>query len=143
MNWGPNDVIRLAALIGSMVLFGVGAYMMFQGIGAEGAIDIKSSVVSGSLKTGSAGLFIVFLSFLVIVVVLLSPAKPRKEGTPYPRTSGGKASMVAKAFVVLLVSFVATGALAALGYGQGFAPVSMALGFMTFICGAAYFDVRD
>lgn len=74
MKWEPSDVLRLVALIGALVMFGIGAFMMWQGISAEGAIDIKSSVLSGSIKTGSAGLFIAFLSFAVIVFVLVKGA---------------------------------------------------------------------
>jgi hypothetical protein len=58
---GTIDVIRLVALLGAILLFALGAFMMWQGISAEGAIDIRSSVLSGSIKTGSTGLFIAFL----------------------------------------------------------------------------------
>lgn len=143
MKWEPNDVIRLVALIGAMVLFAMGAYMMLQGISAEGAIDIKSSVVSGSLKTGSAGLFIVFLAFLMIVFVLFSQASSRKAAPSFTSSSSGKSAMVEKAFFALLIAFVTTGALAALGYGGGFAFVSVALGFLTFFCGMVYLDLFD
>jgi hypothetical protein len=70
--WKPNDWLRLIALVGSFLLFAVGAYMLYVGIAAEGILDIKSTVISGTLKTASAGLFICFFAFLLIVFVLIS-----------------------------------------------------------------------
>ena len=70
MTWEPQDRIKIVALIGSMAMFFLGALMMWKGVSAEGAIDLKSSLISGSLKTGSAGLFICFLSFIVIVFIV-------------------------------------------------------------------------
>lgn len=143
MKWEPNDVIRLVALIGAMLLFSMGAYMMWQGISAEGAIDIKSSVVSGSLKTGSAGLFIVFLSFFVIVFVLMAQANSRKESATHFKPNNGKAAMVERAFFALLAGFIGTGALAAFGVAPGLGFVSAALGILTLFCGIAYLEACD
>ena len=69
VSWQPADVIRLAALIGAFLL-AVGSLMMWFGISADGAIDIKSTVVSGSIKTASAGLFILFLPFASLFMCL-------------------------------------------------------------------------
>src|SRR5258708_28293850 len=71
-HWKPNDWLRLVALIGGHMLFAIGAYMLYLGIVAEGIVDIKSTIISGTLKTASAGLFICFFSFLLIVFVLIS-----------------------------------------------------------------------
>ncbi len=65
-----NDILRLVTLVAAIVFFSIGIWMIVNGISAEGAIDIKSAVVSGSLKTGSAGLFIVLLSFILAVFTL-------------------------------------------------------------------------
>src|SRR5713226_8087213 len=119
MKWEPADVIRLVALIGGLLLFGLGALMMWKGIAAEGAIDIKSSVMSGTIKTGSAGLFIAFLSFVTIVFVLSSLGK-RATGTYSPSALHARTSRAGIVFFVVLAAFLISGALAALGFGQGF-----------------------
>lgn len=81
-KWSPNDWLRLIGLIGGMCLFGLGAWMLFQGISAEGALDLSTSLVSGKLKTSSAGLFVCFFSFVIIVFSLVSSLRVREEGSP-------------------------------------------------------------
>lgn len=77
-NWTPNDWIRLVALIGAFGLFGLGAWMLFLGIAAEGTIDLKSSILSGTIKASSAGLYICFFALFIIVFVLASLLKSQR-----------------------------------------------------------------
>ena len=63
--------MRLILLVSGIIFFGVGVWMIKSGISAEGSIDIRSEVLSGSLKTGSAGLFITFFSFFMIMASVL------------------------------------------------------------------------
>ena len=56
--------------------------MLFHGISAEGAVDLKSSILSGTLKTSSAGLYICFFALFIIVFVLVSLLTPSKERAP-------------------------------------------------------------
>ena len=82
-QWKPNDVIRLVALLGGFSLFGVGAYMLSLGVHASGHVDLKASVLSGTLQTSSAGLYVCFFSLFIVVFVLTtaSIASP-SEGAP-------------------------------------------------------------
>ena len=115
MKWEPQDVIRLVALIGAIVLFCLGAAMMWQGVAAEGTIDLKSSVISGTLKTGSAGLFIAFLSFVVIVFVIVGSHKPGQAiGTRTEERSRFKRLL--PIFFALLVALAAAVSLGSAGY---------------------------
>lgn len=116
-------------------MFGIGAFMMWQGISAEGAIDIKSSVLSGSIKTGSAGLFIAFLSFAMIVFVLTSAGQKTSQ---ISSTNLSKSKRLGKGLVALLAACILSGALAAAGFGTGFAMLSTFLGFAFFMGGIAY-----
>lgn len=135
MKWEPSDVLRLVALIGALVMFGIGAFMMWQGISAEGAIDIKSSVLSGSIKTGSAGLFIAFLSFAVIVFVLTSVGQKPSQSLSQNLS---KSKRLGRGLAALLVGCIVSGALSAAGFGSGFAMLSVFLGFAFFLGGIAY-----
>lgn len=135
MKWEPSDVIRLVALIGALIMFCVGAFMMWQGISAEGAIDIKSSVLSGSIKTGSAGLFIAFLAFAVMVFVLTAAGQKAFASSA---STESRAERLGRGLVALLLGCVVTGGLAAAGYGVGFAALAMFLGFAFFMGGIAY-----
>jgi len=45
---------------------------MINQIKAEGDIDIKTSLLTGHIKSGSAGLFICFLAIIFILISLLS-----------------------------------------------------------------------
>ena len=138
MKWEPADIIRLVALIGALLLFALGAFMMWQGIAAEGAIDIKSSVLTGSIKTASAGLFIAFLSFAIIVFVLSSLGKRSLSVSPSPATNQTKSKRIAKLLLVLFIGLVVSGGLAAFGYGTGFGALALFIGFMLFLVGIAY-----
>jgi hypothetical protein len=76
--WTPTDWLKLVALLGGFGLFVLGAYMLYLGIAAEGVVDIKTSLFSGTLKTASAGLYICFFSLIVIVFALVSLYTPQK-----------------------------------------------------------------
>ena len=85
--WKPNDWIRLAALIGAFLLFAIGALMLFYGVTADGVVDIKSTILSGTIKASSAGLYLCFFAMFIIVFVLVtaitrSKEKPSSDGKP-------------------------------------------------------------
>ena len=81
MTWKPNDFIRLVALIGGFVLFGVGAWMLFKGISAEGFVDLKSTLLSGTIKAASAGLYLCFFAMFIIAIVLVTIMVPARRET--------------------------------------------------------------
>ena len=91
-QWSPNDYMRLIALVGGLLLFCLGAWMLFQGIVAEGAVDLKSSVLSGSIKATSAGLYICFFALFIIVFVLVTLLAPERSHT----SGGSKKGRVAR-----------------------------------------------
>lgn len=69
--------MRLLVCATGIAAFGVGIWMIKSGISAEGVIDIHfREVLSGSLKTGSAGLFITFLAFWMILLSFLLGRRP-------------------------------------------------------------------
>lgn len=80
-RWKPNDWIRLVALIGAFVLFGLGAWMLFQGISAEGEVDLKSSILSGTIKASSAGLYMCFFALFIILTILATLIVPSTGST--------------------------------------------------------------
>jgi hypothetical protein len=82
-----EQMMRLLLLLSGIAFFGVGVWMIRAGIKAEGSIDIRSEMLSGSIKTGSAGLFLTFFSFFMIVASVLfsrRPAvvRPRSDKSP-------------------------------------------------------------
>lgn len=144
-TWQPSDIIKLIALLGAFALCGIGAYMMWLGIGAEGTVDIKSSVMSGTVKTGSAGLFLIFFGSAIVIFVLasLSAGATAKSTAPVARKS--TAHSIGVAFFVILAALIGSASLAAMGYGNGFSALAMFLAFFLIITGAAYaeFASRD
>lgn len=46
------------ALIGGLLLCGTGVAMMYQGISVDGVMDIKTQLISGSIRSSSAGLLV-------------------------------------------------------------------------------------
>jgi hypothetical protein len=138
MKWEPSDIIRFTALIGAFLLSILGALMMWRGIAAEGAIDIKSSVLTGSIKTGSAGLFITFLAFVIIVFVLSSLVQSTLKSSQPLATGHAKSKRIAKLLIVLFVGLIVSAGLAAFGYARGFAILAGFFGFLLIPVGIAY-----
>jgi hypothetical protein len=66
-----NELMRLLLLVSGIVFFGVGVWMIKDGVAAEGSIDIRSAFLTGSLKTGSAGLFVAFFAFFMILTSVM------------------------------------------------------------------------
>lgn len=143
MKWEPTDIIRLVALLGGFFLCALGAYLMWLGVGAEGTVDIKSSVLSGTVKTGSAGLFIIFFGFSIVLFVLATLTAKASASSFSSSARHSKAKSIGGAFAALLVATFISGALGALGYGAGFAFLSMGLGMMMLFAGGAYLEVSS
>src|SRR5436190_22153145 len=108
-HWKPNDWLKLIALLGAFGLFGVGSWMLFSGISAEGFVDLKSTLLSGTLKASSAGLYICFFGLFIIIFVLGTLIASAAQGR-------GRARRLAWLFWALL------SALAACGLGVAFLP---------------------
>jgi hypothetical protein len=79
-KWEIGHSFRLILLIAAIAFFCIGIWMINSGIKAEGTVDIKSAIVSGTVKSGSAGLFIVVLAFFLMVFSLpgLRSSKPNE-----------------------------------------------------------------
>lgn len=71
MNKQPIDPYRMVGLIAGIVFFGIGIYLVLHGVAAEGTIDIQSTILSGKITAGSAGLFVLFFSFFIIMLSIL------------------------------------------------------------------------
>jgi hypothetical protein len=87
-RWQPNDWLRLIALVGAFGLFATGVWLLVSGIAADGTLDLKSSIISGTLKTASAGLYVCFFALVVITFVLatLASSKPTSVQPSAPKT---------------------------------------------------------
>jgi hypothetical protein len=137
-NWQPPDTLKLIALLGGFVLCGLGAYMMWLGVGAEGSVDLKSAVMSGSVKTGSAGLFLIFFGSAIVLFVLatLTVGATAKAAAPALRRTA--AHSIGIAFFVILFTLVVSAAAGAMGYGSGFGYLAGFLGFVLLCTAGAY-----
>lgn len=138
MKWEPVDIIRVVALIGGFLLCGVGALLMWMGVGAEGVVDIKSPFVTGGIKSGSAGLFIIFFGALIVFFVLSTlTLRPSSNSAVVVQRQSAAVSLK-KGFKYLIGSMIVCGALAAVDAGRGFGLLAGVLGFMAFMTGFAY-----
>ena len=90
--------------------------MVVQGIEAEGTIDIKSSILSGSLESGSAGLFVLLLAFFLVVLAMApnlsklidkdDSHSPAKSKTLFRRVL--KICLLEVALIILFVTLAGT-----------------------------------
>jgi hypothetical protein len=124
-------------------LCALGGLLMWLGVGAEGVVDIKSSVLSGTVKTGSAGLFTIFFGFGVIIFVVASLVA--REGNSHLSISQrrSRTQNIVRAFWGVLVTFVVMATCAATGYGDGFGGAAVFLGVLLFFVGISYLVQLD
>ena len=79
-RWEIGHTFRLILLIAA-IYFLLSIWMIYSGIKAEGTIDIKAVVVSGTVRSGSAGILVIVLSFMLMVLSLPVINRGDKEGT--------------------------------------------------------------
>lgn len=66
--WTPKEVRKLIAQIAG-VLSGIGGIiLMVAGVNITGKINISTTLVSGQIESGSAGLLLLFFSFFLIIM---------------------------------------------------------------------------
>lgn len=108
-RWTPNDWLRLVALVGGLVLFALGCWMLYQGIKVEGQVDLKSTVLSGTLKASSAGLYVCFFALFIIAFSLASLlVSPSPQGI---KQSVGRAQRLRPVLWSLLATLLLCGAM--------------------------------
>jgi hypothetical protein len=130
------DPYRLTALLAGIIFFGVGLVMVFLGISAEGAIDLQGAVFSGKIKTGSAGLFVLFFSFLIIITTLFSPGLTRARSGSAVRDGSSQFKRAMSVFVLLVACSLTLAVGAAFmpeGKATGLGLAAAGFGFMAFI----------
>ena len=72
--------MRLAVLIAGIFSFGVGIVMVIVGTTGGGVIKLEfRELLKGEMQTGSAGLFVIFFSFFLIVLSFLLGKAPKTE----------------------------------------------------------------
>lgn len=140
MKWEPVDIIRFAALVGGFLLCGLGSYLMWLGVGAQGEVNIRSTIVSGAIKTGSAGLFIIFFGFLIVLFVLATLTAKMSAAHATPSARKTKSESIGRAMAIQFVALIVSGALAAAGLGPGFGGLAVALGVGLLFTGFAYME---
>ncbi len=65
--WTPHEIRKLIAQIAGLLFGGSGVWLLIDGVQASGTLDITSELLSGKIESGSAGLFLLFLGFLLIL----------------------------------------------------------------------------
>ncbi len=113
---------------------------MWLGVGAEGEVNIKSTLVSGAIKTGSAGLFIIFFGFLIVLFVLGTLTAKASAAHTSISARKTKSQSIGRAIVIQFVALVISASLAAAGLGQGFGGLAIALGIGLLFTGIAYME---
>jgi|GEM_PF-4988760 len=74
-RWSPKEVRKTFLLLVSTLLFGAGIFLLYSQTKAEGSINIKSSILTGNIKSGSAGLFICFFAAFLMIFSINQPRK--------------------------------------------------------------------
>lgn len=64
--WHPSDIRKLIAQLAGILLGVAGLYLIINDVNATGKINISSNLLSGQIETGSAGLMLLFIAFMLI-----------------------------------------------------------------------------
>jgi len=75
--WTPHELRKLIAQVAGLISGVAGVTLIIKGVQAAGHINISSSILSGQIESGSAGLFLVFLGFLLIIFPALSQGQTK------------------------------------------------------------------
>jgi hypothetical protein len=105
MNLQTKDIFRLTTLIAGIIFFLIGIIMVLYDISAEGVIDITSVVISGKLRTGSAGLFIILFAFIMIILASI-PEMSNSIKIPVLSKETSSFGKSFKVFVILSILFI-------------------------------------
>lgn len=63
--------VQFGAIVVALVFGLSGSAMIFRGIKAEGAIDVKTAFVEGRVKSGMVGVLLVFCSLLIVLTTVI------------------------------------------------------------------------
>lgn len=79
--WTPHEIRKLISQIAGLLFAGAGVWLLIDGVQASGTIDITSEILSGKIESGSAGLFLLFLGFILILFPSLFGSKVLLKNT--------------------------------------------------------------
>jgi hypothetical protein len=77
-----RDRVIVITLVGGFLMFATGAALMIAGPNAQGIIDLQTSIVSGKIQTGSAGLFVCVMALGLIFFTLFLALRETGERLP-------------------------------------------------------------
>ena len=69
--WTPKEIRKLIALLSGIGLEIAGIILLLNQVQSTGIIDISSSIISGKIQSGSAGLLLCFLGLFVIIFSII------------------------------------------------------------------------
>ena len=78
-TWTPNDVRKLISQTSGIALAIYGITLIVNDVRASGKINFTTSLISGQVESGSAGILLLFFSIILIIVPTISFRKLRSE----------------------------------------------------------------
>lgn len=139
-NWETRDWLLVITLVGGFLIFFAGIGLMLAGTNAEGVIDLKSSVISGTIRTGSAGLFVCAFGVSLIIATLLVGLQHKPESPRVLHVPSSRPATIRTVLVGLAVAFLICIIGAALTSHGAFIGASLLLGVLMLIALIAFVD---
>jgi len=129
MKLSFDQVMRLLVCVVGIVFFGIGIWMIKSGISAQGVIDIQMrQIMTGHLETGSAGLFITFFSFWMIMLSFLIG---RRAADAKPKTTQSLPSRMPVMLTITVIVWALTACFFLSAYYSSSQNASVGFGFLT------------
>lgn len=66
--WSPKEIRKTVLFILGIILIILGVILIFKDVKAEGAIKLDLNLFKGEIKSGSAGLLLIFFAFFFIIL---------------------------------------------------------------------------
>ncbi len=79
IKWTPSEIRKTIVLIVGILLAITGIILIIYNVQAEGSVSIDMNILKGEIKSGSAGLLLLFFSFFLISLSMMNLNVSRKK----------------------------------------------------------------
>lgn len=99
-KWSPLEIRKTISLGAGILTILMGIFLLFIGTSANGNIDIKTSFLTGTIHSESAGIFVCLFGFMLIIYSIVPSRASR------PNKNNADLLKERKLLVILLLTFL-------------------------------------
>ena len=108
--WSPKEIRKTVLFILGIILIILGVILIFKDVKAEGAIKLDLNLFKGEIKSGSAGLLLIFFAFFFIVLSSVNLGISKNNNSPsvlnYKISTSNKILLITIGLILLSITLV-------------------------------------